>query len=162
MKFPLSASVLPSILVGLAACTPTDEQTNGNRAGETVALSVDHRTEWRALWIEGSTDLPDGALVAYRVTHELAATAPADEWPAHNLIDAGKAAVQDGQYWTRLNTSNWPPGAVRILIQFPVPPQPDFVVERYGELGETLSGDNVTTLGGMRMIEIEETFQFRP
>ena len=67
-----------------------------------------------------------------------------------------------GSNWTRLNTSNWPPGAVRILIQFPVPPQPDFVVERYGELGETLSGDNVTTPGGMRMIEIEETFQFTP
>lgn len=162
MKFPLRASVLPSILVGLAACTPTDEQTSGNRAGETVALSVDYRTEWRALWIEGSTDLPDGALVAYRVTHELTATAPVDEWPARNLIDAGKAAVQGGRYWTRLNTSYWPPGEVRILIQFPVPPQPDFVVERYGEFGETLSGDNVTTLGGMRMIEIEETFQFRP
>ena len=128
MKFPLSASVLPSILVGIAACTPADEQTNGNRAGETVALSVDHRTEWRALWIEGSTDLPDGALVAYRVTHELAVTAPADEWPARNLIDAGKAAVQDGKYWTRLNTSNWTQGEVLICIQFTSTPQPDLGV----------------------------------
>ena len=164
MKFIGSAIALSWSLVGLVACTLTTEPPDGiesDQRGETVSLTVGHRTQWRILWMEGTTDLPDGALVAYRITHKLARAQPADQWPAPNLMESGKAAVQDGQYWTRVNTTNWPNGEVRILIQFPVPPQPDFVVERYGQFGEKLTGDNVITVEGIKTIEVEETFQFR-
>ena len=144
------------------ACAPTAD--GGGAAGpssEAVELSVGHRSEWRELWVEGSTDLPDGAHVNYRVTHELVETAPADEWPAANLMETGRATVKDGQFWTRINTFRWPAGQVRILIQFPLPPQPPEVNARFGALGERLSGDNVTGLGGMKAVEVEHTFDHR-
>ncbi|MCY4075509.1 MAG: hypothetical protein OXH04_08800 [Acidobacteria bacterium] len=142
------------------ACGPADPAP-GAAGTETVRLEVSHRSEWRQLWIEGATDLPDGASVNYEVVHELAERAPADEWPAANLQSAGRAAVRDGQYWTRINTFNWPPGAVRIRVQFPLPPQPPDVEARYGALGERLTGDNVIELAGTRAIEVEHTFDHR-
>ena len=126
---------------------------------ETVQLSVQPRSEWRVLWIEGDTDLPDGALVNYRATHELARSAPTEEWPATNLIDSGRATVEGGHYWARVNTLNWPAGEVEVLIQFPLPPQPSEVDSRYGEFGEHLTGENVTDLGGMKALEVEHSYQ---
>ena len=70
--------------------------------------------------------------------------------------------MQDGQYWAQINTLNWPRGEVRILVQFPVPPQPVSVVDRYGEFGERLTGDNVTDLDGMKVIEVEHAFEHTP
>ena len=164
MNFRIATIALTCSLAALVACTRATEpsdKTDNHRSGETVALMVDQRTQWRVLWIEGFTDLPDGSFVAYRVTHELATTQPADQWPALNLIESGKAIVQNGQYWTRLNTTNWPTGEVRILVQFPVPPQPAFVVERYGPFGEKLVGNNVITTGGIRTVKTEKIFQFK-
>ena len=128
---------------------------------ETVRLEVTHRSEWRQLWIEGATDLPDGASVNYHVVHELAERAPSAEWPAGNLMSSGRAAVRDGQYWTRINTFNWPPGGVRVVVQFPLPPQPPEIEARYGALGEHLTGDNVVTLAGTKAVEVEHAFDHR-
>lgn len=159
--------VAAGVLAGAgAACGPSGPADGASDApagagSETVRLEVAHRSEWRQLWIEGSTDLPDGASVNYEVVHELAERAPADEWPAANLQSAGRAAIRDGQYWTRINTFNWPPGAVRVRVQFPLPPQPPEVEARYGALGERLTGDNVIELAGTRAIEVEHTFDHR-
>ena len=139
-----------------SATDPTDSGT------EPVLLTVETRSEWRVLWIEGETDLPDGALVNYRATHALARTAPTEEWPATNLIESGRATVQGGQYWAQINTLNWPAGDVTVLVQFPLPPQPPDVDTRYGEFGEHLTGENVTDLGGMKAIEVESRFEHRP
>ncbi len=128
---------------------------------EPVALTVDHRSEWRVLWIEGETDLPDGALVNYRVTHSVARSSPSEDWPATNLIDSGRATVQEGQFWSQINTLNWPAGEVEIVVQFPLPPQPSEVAARYGEFGEHLTGDNVSDLGGMKAVEVTHVFEHR-
>ncbi len=160
----LACLAIMSAVAGIA-CGPTGE--SGEPAGaagtdaEAVQLSVGHRSEWRELWVEGATDLPDGAHVNYRVTHEIAETAPADEWPVANLMETGRAAVLDGQFWTRINTYRWPAGQVRILVQFPLPPQPPEVDARFGAFGERLSGDNVTDLGGMKAVEVEHVFDHR-
>ena len=160
----LACLAIMSAVAGIA-CGPTSESGEPDGAAgtgaETVQLSVGHRSEWRELWVEGSTDLPDGAHVNYRVTHELAETAPAEEWPAANLMETGRAAVLDGQFWTRINTFRWPTGRVRILVQFPLPPQPPEVEARFGALGERLAGDNVTELGGIKAVEVEHVFDHR-
>ncbi len=78
-----------------------------------------------------------------------------------NLIDSGRATVQNGQYWSRINTLNWPKGEVEIVVQFPLPPQPSEVVRRYGEFGEQLTGDNVTDFGGMKAVEVTHVFDHR-
>ena len=113
------------------------------------------------LWIEGETDLPDGAFVDYRVTHSVARSTSADEWPAANLIASGRANVREGQYWSRVNTQGWPAGEVEIVVQFPLPPQPGTVRMRYGEFGEHLTGDNVADFGGMKAVEVTYVFDHR-
>ena len=128
---------------------------------EPVELTVGHRSEWRVLWLEGETNLPDGAHLNYRVTHEAANTIPVADWPATNLMEAGRSAVTGGTYWARINTFNWPPGSVRVVVQFPLPPQPPEVVERYGQNGERLAGEHVTDAGGTRAIQVEHTFEHR-
>ena len=145
----------------LAGCAPASDSgaTLVSEGTETVALTVRHRSEWRVLWVEGETDLPDGAYVNYRVTHELARTAPVEEWPARNLIESGRAAVQNGEYWARVNTVNWPTGSVSVLVQFPLPPQPPGIVEHYGAFGEHLTGENVSVLNGMKAVQVEHTLQ---
>ena len=151
-----AAAVLAVAGCGLAGCA--------ERAGplaEPVELTVRHRSEWRVLWLEGETNLPDGAHLNYRVTHEAANSTPVAEWPATNLMDAGRSAVKDGAYWARINTFNWPAGTVRVVVQFPLPPQPPAVAERYGELGERLSGEHVTDVGGTKAIELEHVFEHR-
>ena len=132
----------------------------GSSGTETVLLAVGHETRWRDLRIEGETDLPDGAVVTWQVTHALANQLPRGEWPAQNLIADGTAVVQDGVYWTRLNTTYWAPGRVDVLVRFPVAPQPDPVRLRYGEFGEHLTGENVTSLGGSRVVTVEHAFDW--
>lgn len=137
-----------------------DAAGTGNAGTETVALAVDHRTRWRQLWIEGETDLPDGAVVTWQVTHALGNELPRSEWPAQNLIADGTAVVRDGVYWTRLNTTYWAPGRVDVRVQFPVALQPEPVRLRYGEFGEQLTGGNVTSLGGSRVVIAEHAFDW--
>lgn len=126
-----------------------------------VELTVEHRSEWRTLWLEGATNLPDGAYVNYQVTHEAAGATEVADWPATNLIESGRSAVQNGAYWAQISTFNWPPGAVRVVVRFPLPPQPPHVVERYGEFGERLGGEHVAEVRGMRTVEVEHAFEHR-
>ncbi|MCY4600720.1 MAG: hypothetical protein OXF27_12480 [Acidobacteria bacterium] len=151
-----AAAVLAFATCGMPGCSGESEPP-----ADPVELTVSHRSEWRVLWLEGETNLPDGAHLNYRVTHEAANSIPVAEWPATNLMDAGRSAVKDGAYWARINTFNWPPGMVRVVVQFPLPPQPPDVVERYGELGERLSGEHVTDVGGTKAIELEHVFEHR-
>ena len=141
----------------------TGKSSDGNitqiQSTETVELSISHRSEWRLLWLEGSTSLPDGAFVNYRVTHSMARIAPAEDWPAPNLIDSGRATVDSSQYWTRINTLNWPAGHVEVVVQFPLPPQPPEIMRRFGEFGEYLSGTNVTDLDGMKVVKVTYEFE---
>lgn len=127
---------------------------------ETVVLEVDHRTRWRDLRLEGTTDLPDGAVVTYILTHALSSELPPSDWPAQNLIADGTAVVQTGRYWAQFNTTYWPPGKVDIQVQFPVAPQPDIVRARYGEFGERLAGQNVRSLGASNVVSTEHSFDW--
>ncbi len=153
--------LLATWVLSIGACGPGrgsgTDPVNGSSGGETVALTVDHRSRWRELRIEGTTDLLDGAVVSYTVNHASAAELQQGEWPAKNLIADGTAVVQESRYWARLNTTYWPAGAVRVRVQFPVAPQPAAVGERYGEFGEHLTGDNVTIVGASKVVTAEHS-----
>ena len=156
--FVMAASLaLSSAGCSLGSDTGQDGESPG---GEAVTLAVDHRSRWRELRIEGETDLPDGAVVSYRVTHARAEELPPSEWPAKNLIADGTAVVQEQQYWARLNTTYWPAGDVRVQVRFPVAPQPTTVSGRYGAFGEHLTGDNVTSLGASKVVTAEHTLEW--
>ena len=156
----MRALILTTLAVlTLTACS--QNHSDENTSGEEVLLTVEHRSEWRQLWIEGATDLPDGAFINFSVEHEIGRSTPSDEWPTANLVESGRATVAEGHYWTVVNTLNWPPGNVRIVVQFPLPPQPVEIAARYGEFGEHLIGDNVVTLSGMKAVEAEYQFEHR-
>lgn len=156
--------VLASWVLSFGGCAPATDGDAGPASvtpgRETVALEVDHRSRWRELRVEGTTDLPDGAIVSYQVTHAVAETLPPSEWPALNLFADGTAVVHESRYWTRLNTTDWPVGAVRVQVQFPVAPQPTAVRGRYGEFGEHLTGDNVTILGASKVVTAEHLLEW--
>ena len=79
-----SSTVTFVTLAIATGCSGTGGTTTAPDGSETVSLSVEHRTEWRQLWIQGTTDLPDGAFLNYSVTHEVAESSPPDEWPARD------------------------------------------------------------------------------
>ena len=160
----VAVALLSGCALVLCGCAPAglDSGANAPEGSEVIALAVDHRAQWRELRIEGTTDLSDGAVVSYRVTHALATELPPGEWPAQNLIADGTAVVQAGQFWARLNTTYWPRGAVRVQVEFPVAPQPDDVRVRYGEFGEHLTGENVKSLGASKVVTAEHAFDWTP
>ena len=127
---------------------------------EPVVLTVAPTSAWRELHIDGTTDLPDGAVLSYRVTHAVANELPPSEWPAQNLMSDGTAVVLDGQYGARLNTTYWPKGSVRVEVQFPIATQPTDISTRYGAFGEALMGDNVTVLGSSKVVTAADTFEW--
>ena len=66
-----------TLIIPLMACGPLTQscsEPESNSGSETVQLTIGHRSEWRELWLEGETNLPNGAYVNYRVTHDLART----------------------------------------------------------------------------------------
>ncbi len=148
----------------LAACASpatTDEPAAAGTSGtEPVMLAVAPTTTWRELHIDGTTDLPDGAVVSYRVTHALANELPPSEWPAQNLMADGTAVVLEGRYGARLNTTYWPEGSVRVEVQYPVAAQPPDISNRYGAFGEQLTGDNVTAFGASKVATASHTLEW--
>ena len=161
----MRARLWVALVIILPSCGQLDRSgtsTDIADGSHAVALTIGHRSEWRVLWLEGTTDLPNGAYVNYRVTHDIARTVPASDWPAANLVEAGRSAVQDGAYWAKINTLRWPAGTVRVLVQFPFPPQPPEVDARYGQFGEHLTGELVTVRHGMKAIEVEYEFEHSP
>ena len=125
-----------------------------------MILAVAPTTAWRELRIDGTTDLPDGAVLSYRVTHALANELPPSEWPAQTLMADGTAVVLGGEYGARLNTTYWPAGRVLVEVQFPVAAQPPDIADRYGAFGEKLTGDNVTALGSSKIAAATHTFEW--
>ena len=151
--------VLRTVVLGciLSGCVQAGQDPVAST--ERLALDVGHQSKWRELRVEGTTDLPDGAVLSYRVTHALTDEIAPAAWPAKNLITDGTAVVQEGQYWTNLNTTYWPAGTVRIRVEFPVAPQPDAIQSLYGEFGERLEGDNVSSLGSSKVLTAEHVFE---
>ena len=155
------------ICIGLSlliswSCNPSNLSSALDQGTQSVSLQISHRTEWRTLWIEGKTDLPDGAYVNIRIIHELGQTTPMDTWPASNLMDNARSTVKDGTFWTKINTIRWPAGSVTVSAQFPSPPQAPEITKRYGEFGEHMAGMNVISQNGMKAVNVEEIFNFRP
>ena len=57
------AGLLAGLLAGCLPATESRDELGPSTAGtEAVALTVQPRSEWRVLWLEGETDLPDGAM----------------------------------------------------------------------------------------------------
>ena len=133
---------------------------------QTVELSMAPRVEDQGILVEGTTDLPDGARIAYEVTHEAFGTSDDLEDATWDLFADGSVAVRGGRYSATVPVAGWPAGAVTVWVAF----QPDFseavdaengqpagVIDRYGEMGANLTGSNVSESAGLKRVELERT-----
>ena len=122
-----------------------------------VHLTLSLGLQGRMLNIQGLTDLPDRAVLLYRVSHVA---------PDSRSTD-GTLAVLDGGYATQVDLSDWPSGTVEVWVGFqPVfgnsEQQPEEVIELYGERGEFLHGENVIDDGGFKHVEVRQTIELLP
>ena len=122
-----------------------------------VELSLNPYLHGNLLTIEGRTNLPDRAILMYEVR---------DGAPAPRVI-SGIMAVQLGRYVAQTNLSGWQAGTIEVWVGFQTllgsdEKQPEEVIERYGEMGEFLYGDNVTETDGFKRVEVTQTLEFSP
>jgi hypothetical protein len=80
--------------------------------------------------------------------------------PFEKLFADGHIPVRDGRFTHSLDLSAWPTGQVEVWLAFQTilgtsVKQPDAVVARFGEMGEHLTGPNVSTSGGMKRVEVQ-------
>ena len=102
--------------------------------------------------IEGFTNLPDGALISYEVEHERIL-----EW-----MHDGHVPVKAGHFIQALDVRDWPPGRIKIWVAFQTilgmkVSQPPEVIARYGQMGERIEGNQVSTSGALRRVELEKS-----
>ena len=119
---------------------------------ETVVSTVDFtlaaELDDRMLTIGGTADLPDGALIAYRVEHESLATDP--DVSLDQALAEGNVAIGDEAYEKAFDLSDWPEGDVRVWVSFQMnltnAEQPAEIIERFGggEVGQSV--ERFTTL----------------
>lgn len=98
-------------------------------------------TEGMTVRVEGTTTLPDGAVINYYYWH-------ADE--AVNLRNdgahGGLTTVRDGRFAFSSDLSDWPAGDITLVTEFSVGwgiEQPQDVIARFGSEGEHLAGPQV-------------------
>lgn len=127
--------------------------------------------------IEGFTNLPDDALVAYEVEHELffKGHIPLLESDRYSKEDRraaqekslkwmyrGHIPVKAGRFIQALDIREWPAGRIKVWVAFQTilgtgVKQPAKIIARYGQMGERIKGNQVTMDGPMRRVEVERT-----
>ncbi|MFA9445328.1 hypothetical protein [Egicoccus sp. AB-alg6-2] len=115
-----------------------------------VAVTVSATVEDGAVTAEGTATVPDGALLAFELRHD----------ETFEVID-GYTEVQDGTYTFSQDLGDWPAGDVEVWVAFQTElvgaEQPAEVRERYGENGEGMTGDQVTTDGYVTRVDATDT-----
>ncbi len=138
-------------MVAIAGCGGDDG------GSETVELDMDARVADGTISVDGTTDLPDGALIAYEVTLDNSA----EDAEILDLFDTGTASVSDGTFLFDVPIDSWPAGDVTIWVTFQTvvagDSQPASVLEKYGDSGERMGGPNVTGAGDLKRVELEQT-----
>jgi hypothetical protein len=151
-------SAVPTLLVeDIETAAANNAVATVPASAQFVELSLNPRIQGNLLIIEGTTDLPNRALLMYEVSH----VSP-DPMVANGTMD-----VLEGRYLRQVDLSNWPAGTIAVWVGFQTifgndVKQPEEIIERFGEMGEFLYGDNVTENGGFKRVEVMETVEFAP
>ena len=75
--------------------------------------------------------------------------------------------VLDGRYLRQVDLNGWHAGTIAVWVGFQTvldgtDKQPEEIIERFGQMGEFLYGENVTETDGFKRVEIMETLEFSP
>jgi hypothetical protein len=125
--------------------------------GQSVTLTLSLGVNGTVLNIHGMTNLPDRTILLYKVSR----VAP------DPISTEGTLAVLNGEYATQVDLSGWTSGPVEVWVGFQTRPggnleQPQEVIERYGETGENLHGENVIETDGVKRIEVRQNIELAP
>jgi hypothetical protein len=151
-------SNVPTLEVqGLATAATGIAPSSTPLQGRSVNLTLSVGLVGDLLTIQGTTDLPNRTILMYKVTH----VAP------DPISTDGTIAVLDGQYTAQVDVSDWPSGTAEVWVGFQTllgngEMQPQEVIERYGERGEYLHGENVAENSGLKRVEVRQTIEVLP
>ena len=129
----------------------------GSLAARHVALTSSSRIVGQTLFIEGTTDLPDSAVIEWELRHESLFTRR--DIPISRMATEGHTVVHDRRYTIAVDLSAWPSGQVEVWVAFqPLSygtRQPACVNRLYGRSGEWIEGENVSIHPAhMRRVEL--------
>ena len=121
------------------------------------ALTSSSRVVGRTLVIEGTTDLPDSAVIEWELRHE--SLFKRRDIPISRMASEGHTVVRGRRYTIAVDLSAWPAGQVEVWVAFqPLSygtRQPAFVNQMYGLSGERIEGENVSIHPAhMRRVEL--------
>jgi hypothetical protein len=134
----------------------------GPLVARNVSLTSAPRVVGRMLVIEGSTDLPDSAIIEWELRHE--SLFKRHDIPISRMVTEGHTVVRGHRYYVTIDLSNWPTGQVEVWVAFqPLSygtRQPAFVTRLYGLNGEWIEGAHVSIHPAhMRRVELTEHVQ---
>jgi len=127
-----------------SATTPASSSAEEQPADDTyVEFTLKAKRNGDTIKLSGTTNLPDGALLAYSL-----------EW-AQDLTE-GTLLVSDGRF--EGSVSDVPSGPVEAWVAFQTilgagKSQPQELIDRFGEMGENMTGPDVVTGGDLKRAE---------
>jgi hypothetical protein len=126
-------------------------------SAKTVNLTSAPRVIGRTVYIEGTTDLPDSAVIEWELRHEL--LNKRRDIPIARMATEGHAVVRDHRYVVAVDVSAWPSGQVEVWVAFqPLSygtRQPACVNRLFGINGQWIEGANVSIHPAhMRRVEL--------
>lgn len=126
-----------------------------------VSLDIKPTVTGRTVHVEGTTDLPDGAVIVIRLTQ-------LDEW--ERSLDTGsedpmswahidEVTVAGGRFELTAHVDDWPAGHALADAYFQVDgTQPQAVTDRFGRDGSGLNGPDVYDDTGYKSLVVEREF----
>lgn len=159
----LSVAVLAvSLLAGCGSSTtpqsgksspPEAEKWDTSTDSRVVRIEVNGTVDGDTLTVSGTATVPDGALIAWE-----AGDALTNKPGGQMAFEDGTALVTGGAFTFDVNVEGWP-SAIKVWVAFQTilgtsTKQPPEVVALYGEQGELMEGDTVTS-GTLKRVEKE-------
>src|SRR5579885_232712 len=88
----------------------------GTLAARQVLLTSSSRVVGRTLYIQGTTDLPDTAVIEWELRHESLFTRR--DIPISRMATEGHTVVRARHYTIAVDLSSWPSGQVEVWVAF--------------------------------------------
>jgi hypothetical protein len=118
-----------------------------------IELTLDGERKGSDIFFYGSTNLPDGVFIVYEVT----IPEQFSQGIENPYYEAGNLIIKDSKFSGKV--SNVPNLKAEIWIAFQTIlgtdiKQPQGVIDKYGELGEKMKGENMVKSGDIKRIEL--------
>jgi hypothetical protein len=130
--------LVPFVPIFLMMCLPVAHAASGEVP---VRMTLRAALETGKVRLSGTASVPDGAWIIYVVYRKAAPGTRAN----------GFARVRGGRYAAVVDVRGWPPGRIAVDAHFqillPGRRQPAAVIERFGRMGERMTGPTVVKGG---------------